>query len=88
MSKRTKPARGTKAKPAHCQVRCDFHLDKIGVATILFALRYLQGNYEDSGYADSEHVKDVQATQDCTPLSKEEIGQLAELLNTRTVLIP
>lgn len=53
------------------------HLNKSEISTILFALRYLQSNYSDSGIEDSEHFKD-----DVSALTEDEIDQLCETLNT------
>jgi hypothetical protein len=64
------------------------HLDMVGVATILFALRYLQAHYEESGYTESEHIKELKRHRETSPLSETEIGRLCELINTQTVLIP
>ena len=58
-------------------------LDKAGLATTLFALRYLQENYETSGIESSEHFKG----ESFTPLSPVEIDRLCELINTRDVIM-
>jgi len=63
------------------------HIDKVGVATILFALRHLQANYEGSGYTESEHIQELRRRGDVSPLTEDEIGNLCELINTKTVLI-
>jgi len=63
------------------------HLDKVGVATILFALRHLQANYDDvrEDYETSDHIKCLGGN--VTPLTEDEIGNLCELINTKTVLV-
>lgn len=52
-------------------------------ATILFALRFLQSNYDDSGIEDSMHFKD----QNFKPCTETEIDTLCELINLSSVVI-
>jgi hypothetical protein len=46
------------------------------IATILFALRYVQRNYESSGYNLSDHLE---------PLTKKEIDQLCQDINLNKI---
>jgi len=62
-------------------------IDAIGHATVLFALRYLVANLDESGYETSEHVQDVHARNGSSPLTEDEIGRLADLINTKTVVL-
>jgi hypothetical protein len=54
------------------------------LATILFALRYLQENYDSAGMSDSEHFKDGEENDPCT---MTEIDDLCERLNTRNLIL-
>jgi len=63
------------------------HLNNTEVATILFALRHLQAHYDESGYRRSEHIQELRRRGDVSPLTEDEIGNLCELINTKTVLI-
>ena len=63
------------------------HIDSMGHATILFALRYLVANLDESGYETSEHVQDVQSRNGSSPLTEDEIGRVADLINTKTVVL-
>lgn len=58
-------------------------LDKAGLATTLFALRFLQRNYDASGITGSDHF----AGESFSPLSVKEIDRLCELINTSDVLL-
>ena len=51
------------------------------IATILFALRYLQRNYDSSGYNLSDHLR----VQHLEPLTKKEIDQLCQDINLNKI---
>lgn len=59
-------------------------IDKQGVATILFALRYLQENYSSSKIENSDHFNG----EPFEPPTIEQIDRLCELINTKPVIIP
>jgi hypothetical protein len=52
-------------------------------ATVLFALRYLQSNYEDSGIRESPHF-DGENYMPCTP---NEIDDLCDGINHGTITL-
>jgi len=52
------------------------------IATILFALRFLQANYKDSGIENAEHFK-----EDYNACTENEIDDLCILINTSTVIL-
>lgn len=53
-------------------------------STILFALRYLQSNYNESGIEESEHF---QSDKGSIPLTIDEIDGLCETINTQEVIL-
>jgi len=53
------------------------------LATILFALRYLQDNYKSSGIGESVHFEG----EDYAPLTPDQIDELCETINTKTVTL-
>jgi len=53
------------------------------LATVLFALRHLQRSYRDSGI---EHSMQFEG-EDYKPLTPDQIDDLCETLNTKTVVL-
>lgn len=53
------------------------------LATVLFALRFLQANYDDSHITESVHFEE----EDFNPLSVPEIDALVEKLNTEDAAV-
>jgi len=70
MTRETKSVHGAVATPAE-------------TATVLFALRFLQSNYDDSGIEDSVHFQG----EPWKPCTENEIDHLCELINQNSVIL-